>query len=138
MLSLAKMGFPQHEAAAALRSSKSGEVMAHDTLCRLLEPFRPPRTDTDSGSRSGNGSRERSADGCSSFPSVVVRQEEEQVLRAIFGDEAFRVVKVEGAGRAGRGRWEVDVTLDFDGAGVFIAPETTIGVLFQQDRRLVM
>lgn len=126
VLSLAKMGFPQHEAAAAIKASQSGEVMAHDTLCRLLEPFRPARTSTGSGERSTSGS---------SSPSLVVRQEEEEVLRAIFGDEAFRVVRAEGT-EVGE-RWEVDLDLDFDGESFFIAPETTIRVLFQHDRRLV-
>lgn len=54
VLSLVKMGFKRQEAEAALSASPSGEVMGHDTLTRLLEPFRP------SGSGAGAGSKESS------------------------------------------------------------------------------
>lgn len=41
VLNLVKMGFHKEEAEAALVGGSSGEIMGHDTLSRLLEPFRP-------------------------------------------------------------------------------------------------
>lgn len=41
MLTLVKMGFHREEAEAALAGGSSREIMGHDTLTRLLEPFRP-------------------------------------------------------------------------------------------------
>ena len=65
VLSLVKMGFKRKEAEAALSSSPSGEVMGHDTLTRLLEPMRPPRSSSSSGA-SHSGSAGGSAEGSSS------------------------------------------------------------------------
>lgn len=119
VLSLAKVGFRREEAEAALNCSATGEVMAHDTLCRLVEPFRPPPI----GSEEAAGEHSRK---CSS----VVRDEEASVLQAIFGQEAFRVRGTDETGL----RWDVDVALEFDDGGVITA-ETVVGVLFQNGRR---
>ncbi|CBJ26801.1 hypothetical protein Esi_0045_0085 [Ectocarpus siliculosus] len=118
VLSLVKMGFKREEAEAALSASPSGEVMGHDTLTRLLEPFRP------SGSGAGAGSKESS---------LSTRAEEELVLSSIFGEKAFRVV----GGKEGRDalRWDVDVGLEFDGGG--ISADTTVMFLFQRGKRLI-
>lgn len=130
MLSLAKMGFRRHEAEAALSSSSSGEVMAHDTLSRLLNPFRS--TTSQGGFFENRSASSLSSSSSSSSPSVAARNEEASVLRAIFGDEAFRVVGGERKGL----RWEVDTALEFEGGG--ISPETMMGVLFQEGERWLM
>lgn len=122
VLSLAKMGFRRHEAEAALRSSASGEVMAHDTLCRLLEPFRSP------GDGPGVVQWDRAVE-------EAARDEEASALGAIFGEEAFRSTGggERGTGAGGGLRWEVDTTLEFDDGGVL--PETTVGVVFEDGKR---
>lgn len=122
VLSLAKMGFRRQEAEVALRSSSaSGDIMAHDTLCRLLEQLRSPAL-SDEGHTSGDEPVDQSA-----------RDEEASVLQAIFGEEAFREIGGEEDPR--RVRWEVDTMLEYDGGG--IAAETTIGVVFQEGKRSV-
>lgn len=67
VLTLVKMGFHREEAEAALTGGSSGDIMGHDTLSRLLEPFRSssatptarlrPSSDVDGGSRHRSGER---------------------------------------------------------------------------------